>query len=183
MKAQLVLLTLSVTLIVPGSSFADSPAAPKLTQDAPQKSTPRERATARFKEDAKIFSAEQRQEIERLYQAANRQLKTPEARENLKQLVKKYPKSNRAGCAVQYLGQISSGKEREAYLKTAIKEHADCYYGSGVQVGAYARFYLADYYRKNGKAQEAEALYKEIRENFSDAVNHKGKLLRDILPK
>ncbi|MFZ2656521.1 MAG: tetratricopeptide repeat protein, partial [Victivallales bacterium] len=84
---------------------------------------------------------------------------------------------------LQYLGQMTSGEEKEKYLKQAIKDFSDCYYGSGVQVGAYARLYLADYYQKNGKKDEASALYEEIRKDYPDAVNHKGRLLKDIIPK
>ncbi len=143
----------------------------------------RERARKRFLEDRKIYSSEELREIERLYQVANKKWKSPEARESLKLLIEKYPKANRTGCAIMYLGQMSSGQERETYLKLAIKDFSDCYYGSGVQVGAYARLYLADYYSKIGKDDEAQLLYKEIRTHYPDAINHRGKPLSEIIPK
>ena len=137
----------------------------------------------KHEEDKKTYSEEQLREIEKLYQAANKDLKSPEAKAALNTLVEKYPKANRTGCAVQYMGQMSSGEEKETYLKLAIKDFGDCYYGSGVQVGAYARLYLAYYYKETGKEKEAKALFDEIRKDFPDAVNHKGKLLINMLPK
>jgi len=142
----------------------------------------KERMRQRAEADRKTYSAEDLRELERLYQSANRDLRAPEAKETLKALISKYPKANRTGCAVQYLGQICEGKEKEQYLKLAIKDYSDCFYGSGVQVGAYARLYLADYYKRVGKAKDAKSLYAEIRKLYPDAVNHKGKLLKEFIP-
>jgi TolA-binding protein len=153
---------------------AQNAAAPKEDRKA--------RIRKRFAEDRQTYSSEQLREIEALYQSANSDLKSPEAKEALQQLIEKYPKANRTGCAVQYMGQICKGEEKEKYLRMAIKDFGDCYYGSGVQVGAYARLYLAYYYKEIGKEKEAKALLDEIRNDYPDAVNHKGKLLIDLLP-
>jgi TolA-binding protein len=142
----------------------------------------RTRVKKRFELDRTLYSQEQLKDVERLYQVANKQWDSPEAKESLKQLIEKYPKANRTGCALQYLGQMSSGQEKEKYLKQAIADFSDCYYGSGVQVGAYARLYLAYYYQETGKAKDAAALFDEIRKAYPDAVNHKGRLLKDIMP-
>lgn len=136
----------------------------------------------RFEEDQQTYSDEQLREIEALYQSANKDLRSPEAEEALKRLIEKYPKANRTGCAVQYMGQMSNGAEKEKYLKMAIKDYADCYYGSGVQVGAYARLYLGFHYQETGRKDEAKALFGEIRQNYPDATNHKGRRLVDHLP-
>ena len=144
----------------------------------------RERFKKRFEQDQTAYSKEDFREIENLYQIANKQLNTPEAQESLKKLIEKYGKANRTGCALLYLGQMSkSGEEKEKYLKQAIDGYGDCYYGDGVQVGAYARFYLGIYYSQIGKKDEASALFDEIRKNYADAVDHKGRLLIDIIPK
>ena len=137
----------------------------------------------RYEEDKKRYSMEQLREIETLYQSANRDLKSSKAKEALKSLIEKYPDANRTGCAVQYMGQMTTGEEKEKYLQMAMKDFNDCYYGSGVQVGAYARLYLAYYYKELGKEKESKALFDEIRNNYPDAVNHKGKLLINMLPK
>ncbi|MDR2849232.1 MAG: tetratricopeptide repeat protein [Verrucomicrobiota bacterium] len=142
----------------------------------------KDRIRKRFDEDKKAYSAEQFREIETLYQSANRDLKNPEAKAALKALIEKYPKANRTGCAVQYIGQMSQGEEQETYLKLAIKDFSDCYYGDGVQVGAYARFCLGSHYKEIGKDKEAKALFDEIRKDYPDAVNHKGKPLAELLP-
>ncbi len=143
----------------------------------------RERVNKRFEQDQATYTKEELVEIERLYQIVNKEWDSPEAQEILKKLIEKYPKASRTGCALQYLGQMASGEEKEKYLKQAIKDFSDCYYGSGVQVGAYARLYLAHYYRKIGKKDEALALFEEIRKDYPDAINHNGRLLKDILPK
>ena len=120
-------------------------------------------------------------EIERLYQIVGNEAGTPKAKETLEILLEKYPKANRTGCALQYVGQAPSGRKKEAYLTRVIKDFGDCYYGDGVQVGAYARFYLAAHYAKTGKRSEAKALFDEFRKDYPDAVNHKGKLLADLI--
>jgi len=136
----------------------------------------------RTEEDRQTYTVEQLREIETLYQSANKDLKSAEAKEALKTLIEKYPKANRTGCAVQYMGQMSTGEEKERYLKLAIKDFGDCFYGSGVQVGAYARLYLGQHYKKAGKNKEAKALFDEIRKDYPNAVNHKGGRLVEFLP-
>lgn len=137
---------------------------------------------ARYGKDKAIYSEEQLREIEQLYQSANKDLKNPEVKKALAALIEKYPKANRTGCAVQYMGQMSAGEEKEKYLRMAIENFGDCYYGDGVQVGAYARYYLAYYYNEIGKQREANELFEEIRKHYPDAVNHKGRLLVELLP-
>lgn len=160
---------------------AASPAAEKTAAPSSLEAL-KARAKARFALDRKTYTPEQLKEIETLYQGVAKQAKSPEAQQNLKTLLEKYPKANRTGCALQYMGQVATGAEKEAYLKQAIKDFGDCYYGDGVQVAPYARLYLAVYYAKAGKQAEAKALFDEIRKDYPDAVNHKGKLLVEIIP-
>ena len=141
----------------------------------------RARAQARFRRDREVFTAQEFRDLETLYQAANRDIRAPGGRELLLQVVKKYPKSNRAGCAVLYLAQISSGSERESFLKRAIAEHGDDWYGNGVQVGALARVYLASHYADTNRREEAMALAEEVRKSFPDAVDHTGGSLIEML--
>ena len=136
----------------------------------------------RTEEDRKVYTVEQLREIETLYQSANRDLKNPEAKAALETLIEKYPKANRTGCAVQYMGQMATGEEKERYLNMAIKDFGDCYYGNGVQVGAYARLCLGYHYKEAGKEKEAKTLFDEIKSHYPDAVNHKGRRLVTILP-
>lgn len=138
-------------------------------------------ATKRMRRDSEIYSREELQEIENLYQVANKQWNSQEGKDSLKELIKKYDKANRTGCALLYLGQMSKGDEREKYLKQAIEDFSDCYYGDGVQVGAYARYYLAYHYKEIGEESKATKLFTEIREQYPDAIDHKGRLLLDML--
>jgi uncharacterized small protein (DUF1192 family) len=141
------------------------------------KSKQRNKARARFQQDYKTYSRSQRREIEKLYQVANRKWKTPEARKSLEELIAKYGKANRTGCAILYLGQMSKGNEQLHYLKLAISDYSDCFYGNGVQVGAYARFYLACRYYREGKKAEARKLFQEISNKYPDAIDHRGNKL------
>lgn len=133
--------------------------------------------------DKQTFGEERFREIEKLYQSANGDLKSPGANGILKSLIENYPKANRAGCAAQYLGQMSVGEEKETYLWRAIREFGNCYYGSGVQVGAYARLYLGRHYMAKGMTKEAKALFDEIRKDYPNAINHQGQPLAGFLPR
>ena len=141
----------------------------------------RERAQARMRLDADRFTAEQLRHIEALYQPANRSLRAPEVRASLVELLEKYPKANRAGCAMLYLAQISSGAEREAFLKRAIDEYSDSWYGDGVQVGALARAFLARHYAETGRRDDALSVADDVRRSFPDAVDHSGGRLSTLL--
>ena len=141
----------------------------------------RARAQERMRQDLTIYSRDDLRALEELYQTANRDLRGPQAKETLLRVVKDYPKSNREGSAVLYLAQLSSAAEREGYLKTAISDHSDTWYGNGVQVGAFARTQLATLYAAEGKMTEAKALAEEIAERIPGAVDHRGQPLLDTL--
>ena len=143
----------------------------------------RKRFVKRIEKDKQVYSQGDLREISRLYQVANRQWKSPEAKESLKKLIEKYDKANRTGCALLYLGQMASGEEKEKYLTKAIAEFSDCWYGDGVQVGAYARFHLAIYYRQVGRIDDANKLFEELRSSYPEGIDHRGNLLADMIPK
>jgi hypothetical protein len=56
-------------------------------------------------------------------------------------------------------------------------------YGDGVQVGAYARYLLALYYKEKGDNTRANSLFDEIRKDYPLAVDHRGKSLEEQIPK
>jgi hypothetical protein len=165
------LLPLLVALIGFGSAQVSEPTIEML----------RARAQERMRQDLAIYSTDDFRKLEELYQAANRNLRGPDAKAVLQRVVKEYPKSNRAGTAVLYLAQLSSGTEREAYLKTAIEAHSDTWYGDGAQVGALARLQLAAFYAADGRMAEARVLAKEVADNFPGAVDHGGRRLVETL--
>ncbi len=134
----------------------------------------RNKAWSRMAEDSKIYSQDELKKIEEFYQAASNKLATEEAKEKLKTLIAQYKKSNRAGCALLYLGQFSKGDERIKYLEQAIDNSSDCFYGDGAQVGAYARLLLARIYLKNGENAKAAKLIEEIKTCYPDAIDHAG---------
>ena len=138
------------------------------------------KARARMRQDARRYSQQQLKEAEQLYQVANKQWRSPEAKASLETMVKKYPKFNRTGCATLYLGQYAEGAEKEKYLTQAVERFGDCYYGNGVQVGAFARYLLGHYYRDNGEVEKGNALLKEVVQKFPKSVTHRGDQLAKI---
>ena len=140
-------------------------------------------ARDRGREDQKEYSRQELGDLEELYQIANKNWKSdrPKAKKAMEELVKKYNKANRTGCAMLYLGQLSHGDERDKYLETAIKDFSDCYYYNGVQVGGWARFLRMLDLQQAGKKKDAEKLEKEIRTKYKKAINHSGYRLVDIL--
>ncbi|WP_372369275.1 M56 family metallopeptidase [Candidatus Uabimicrobium sp. HlEnr_7] len=139
------------------------------------------KAKERMRQDLLLYSAEKLQEIENLYQKANQNRRNEQANGNLKQLLKKYTKSNRAGCAILYLAQMSQGKKREEYLLKAIENYNDCYYGDGVQVGAYAKYILALYYKKTFEKKKGDRLFRDIKNKHPYAIDHHKQFLCDLI--
>lgn len=139
----------------------------------------RERFDKKMAEDRAKYTTEQLREAEQLYQVANQKWGTPEASESLQSMIKKFPDINRTGCALLYVAQRSEGDERVSYLKQCIEKFNGCFYGDGVQVGAYARFLLVDYFNGKGEQEKAAALYAELKTQYADAIDHSGKLLLD----
>lgn len=168
-------MTFLLTLVVALAGFG-SVQTPEPTVEAL-----RARAQERMRQDLATYSAEDVRTLEDLYQSANRNLRGPDAKGILQRVVREYPKSNRAGSAVLYLAQLSSGAEREAYLKTAIEAHGDTWYGDGVQVGALARVQLAAFYAAGGRLAEARVLAREVVDRFPGAVDHSGRQLVEAL--
>ena len=139
------------------------------------------KARERMREDRNEYDNEELQEIEKLYQVANKNWRTEEAKTSLEALIKKYKKANRTGCAVLYLGQMSTGEQRENYLRKAVDDFSDCYYGNGCQVGGYGRYLLAAYLRETGKDDEAKKLIAELEKKYATATGHSGKLIVSYL--
>ena len=80
-----------------------------------------------------------------------------------------------------YIAQRSQGDERAKCLQDCVERYNDCFYGDGVQVGAYARFLLAGDCRSKGEQEKAGALHIELKTKYPDAIDHSGKLLVDSI--
>jgi hypothetical protein len=146
-----------------------------------RRQTLREKFDKKMAQDRQKYTPEQLNDAETLYQVANQKWGSPEATESLQTMIKKYPDINRTGCATLYVAQRSQGEERTKYLEDCIEKFSDCFYGDGVQVGAYARFLLAGDYRSKGEQEKAAALNIELKTKYADAVDHSGKLLVDSI--
>ena len=89
--------------------------------------------------DSTSYTAKEMEDIEALYQVGHyhdgRSAKQdmPSAIENHKRLIAKYPKANRTGCALLDLAGWVQPPESDEYLKRAIAEYRDSYFGNGVQ--------------------------------------------------
>jgi hypothetical protein len=141
----------------------------------------REKFDQKMAQDRQKYTGEQLREAEELYQVANQKWGSAEASESLQKMIQKYPDINRTGCAVLYVAQNSQGDERVKYLEDCIQKYNDCMYGDGVQVGAYARFILAEEYKAKGEDKKAAALYGDLRQKYAEAVDHRGTLLGDMI--
>jgi len=142
----------------------------------------RERAVQTWAQDRGKYTAQQLREAEALYLVANRKWGTPEAKQSLQKLIDEFPDlTNRTGCAVLYLAQMSQGDERTRYFQECIDKYNDCFYDDGVQVGAYARFLLAQDYKRQGETDKAHVLFDEIKSKYADAIDHAGSSLVDSL--
>jgi hypothetical protein len=144
----------------------------------------RAKAHQRASGDSRVYSNQELRDIEMRYQATrlNGLFTARDAGPTLQELVEKYPRSNRAGCAVLELARLSSGNERERYLKRAIADHDDAWFEDGAQVGPLARALLAMYYAELDRFDEAERLATEIVTRYPGSIDSGGGSLDDVLP-
>lgn len=157
--------------------------APKSAQTDSDKNAEIQRVKARERmcKDLETYSQDELRDIETLYQVANKKWRSEEGKESLRKLISKYSSANRTGCALLYLGQMSTGGEQINYLKQAIENFSDCFYGDGAQVGAYARFILLYRYRNDGEKEKAARLAEEIQTDYPDAIDHRGRKVVELL--
>lgn len=141
----------------------------------------REKFDNKMARDREKYTRAQLAEAEQLYQVANQKWGTPEATASLEKMIKQYPDINRTGCAMLYIAQKSTGDKRAQYLQDCIDKYGDCFYGDGVQVGAFARFLLCQDYRAGGQDKKADALAEELKTKYPAAIDHGGNLLVDAL--
>ncbi|MEE9368534.1 MAG: hypothetical protein V3V05_06675 [Pontiella sp.] len=137
----------------------------------------KELARERMLLDAEFHSRLDLNVIEKAYHTVNQDWKTEEAKNAINFLIEKFPRANRTGCAVLSLAQATEGTEQLDYLKQAAGKYSGCFFANGVQVGPYARLYLGMRYKREGKDDDAEKLFEELRTIYPYAVDHKGQLL------
>ncbi len=123
-------------------------------------------------------------ESERLYQRGAKLWRVgniDEAIKTLREVVNKYPKTNRAGCALMYLGQIYIGQNNYQkaieIFKEAVKKHPSSRYGDGVIVGAYARLYLGRCYIHEEKWDKAKRILNQLLKKYPESIDHRGRKL------
>ena len=121
---------------------------------------------------------------EKLYQEGTklwREGKIDEAIKILREVVDKYPKTNRAGCALMYLGQIYIGQNNYQkaieIFREAVEKHPSSRYGDGVIVGAYSRLYLGRCYIHEEKWDKAKKILNQLLEKYPESIDHRGRKL------
>lgn len=134
--------------------------------------------------DKRNFSPVILKDLEDLYQVANIKAKTSEATSSLEKIIadSRFEKTNRYGCALIYLATIPGVANAESLLKKAAEQYSDCWYGDGVNVGAYALYLLGDYYHGLANREAAKKYFKELKTKFPDAIGHAGQILADNIP-
>jgi hypothetical protein len=159
----------------------EAPASPEKLERIREKNA--REAREKMAADSKTYQGDKYAELETLYQKGNANPRTPDNQVFLKEVLEKFPKSNRAGCAALYLGRYTKGREQEEYLKLAIEKYSDCYYGDGTNVGGYARFVLGMMEHQAGKQTAAKKLFEALRKDYAKTTDHGGRLVVDSLPK
>ncbi len=143
--------------------------------------TQQAQALERIMIDGDLYARHDLQIIEKLYQTANEDWKGENVIKAVDLLIERYPQANRTGIAALTLAQTSEGSLQIELLKKAIGPFSNCYYSNGVQVGPYARLYLGMLYKKEGKEEKANSLFKELRAQHPNAIDHHGQLLSSHL--
>lgn len=95
--------------------------------------------------------------------------KSAEQQQAYQRLLEQYPQSNQAGCACYELGEITTGVQRNAYLRRAMDEFADCWFYNGTQVGPAAMYMLVLEYRRLHDAT-AEKLERDLKARYPQAI-------------
>ena len=129
------------------------------------------------------FKSEDIAKAEELYVQAARMMRDDRSKPLLDSVVARYPQLNRAGCAQLYRAQQEYGPEKERLLKDCIARFSDWDYFDGTQVGPFAMLQLASYYKQTGRTNEADELFKRLRTESPEAVDHTGTLLVDMAGK
>ena len=157
-------------------------------EEAPEQSSPPQRtiqelqqaARARIARDSMFYSREERIEIDNLYKS----WKTRKGKERQAvaiTMLRRFPKANPTGC-VQYLLALDSARQKRIrLLKQVIQNYDDCWFGSGVQIGAMARYHLINILMETGKKEEAEKYREELKTSFPDAIDGTKKRISELL--
>ena len=140
----------------------------------------KEEMRARVAKDAIFYSLEEREEIRKLYQSW-RGKKGKERNAVAITMQRRFPKANLTGLVMFNLALENARQKRIDLLKQVIRDHDDCRYGNGAQIGAMARYHLIVILKETGKQEEAEKYREELRTDFPDAIDYNGKLLAKLL--
>jgi predicted Zn-dependent protease len=150
-----------------------------MTQPTPAAQKMMKVARQHVKAEQEQFGSTELIRAEALYQKGAQlyQSNNTDSKKMLDSVVAEFPLLNRAGCAQLYRAQQEDGAKHEQLLKDCITRFYNCYYLDGAQVGSLALFQLASYYKNANRNDEAQMLFKKLRDQHPEAVGHDGALL------
>jgi len=127
--------------------------------------------------DKERFTAAEKEEIDRLYEAGLDKA-DPASTVALSELIDKYPTSNRAGCAAMNLAarrlEQSNPEAAVFLLSTLVGNETKAVFASGEKVLPKAMLRLGMVKREQGDEAAAAALFDRLRTQFSDEEDSQG---------
>jgi len=137
-----------------------------------------ERFDAARQRDAERYSPAELAEIDKVFEDGQQSIRTPEGQAKLKDLILRYPDSNRAGCAGANLGSVlmDQGQFDEAatYLEPLTHGNNPSAYSSGELVQVKALYDYGNLLSNKGDAAGAKSAWQQVIDQFPDEHNAMG---------
>ncbi|MFL2859145.1 MAG: hypothetical protein ACJ0BW_00195 [Pontiellaceae bacterium] len=134
----------------------------------------RSKALYRILRDGEVYSREELREAERIFRFISNSSTDVSVEKELSILREKYPAANQTGCALITWALNQKEESKITALNEVITNHSDCYFSDGVNVGAFARLYLALHLRSINEIDNSLLLINEIKSSYPYAIDHKG---------
>lgn len=129
-----------------------------------------ERAKTQDENDEKLYSRDQIRMMRPTISAAGKD--NPEGEKALRLILSKYPKASFVGCALfRHAMDCQKSQDKVKYLKMVLKDYEDVVLHNGVQLGAFARYFLSKEALKSGDRAKSQRLMAEIKDKFPNAFD------------
>ena len=135
--------------------------------------------------DLQNYTKEELKNIEDKYGNAMKSIKTPKGQKQLLELYKKYPESNRGGCAAMNLaielqkeGKTTDSKK---LLDSIIENESQSVFGNGVKILPKAIFSRAKIAKKEGDEETFNSLKETIEKKYPKEIDNNSKTFSTML--
>ncbi len=135
--------------------------------------------------DLQNYTPEELKKIEDSYGKAIKSIKTPEGQKKLLELYKKYPESNRGGCAAMNLavelqkeGKTADSKK---LLDSIIENESQSVFGNGVKILPKAIFSRAKIAKKEGDDETFNSLKETLEKKYPKEIDNNSKTFSSML--